>query len=73
MSRMGGLPGGEGGGFEGIDFSKFGAGPGGEPATDLPEDSDEDFEEEEEEKLPGHEEAKEGDAGKAKAVIEEVE
>ena len=70
--------GGEGGGFEGIDFSKFGAGPGG-PAGDMPADSDDEDlpEDEDNDEMPPLEgEAKAPAANtetKAHRGIEEVE
>jgi len=72
MSRMGGL-GGEGG-FEGIDFSKFGSGPGGEPPA-LPTESSDDDEDDDDDMpaLEGEDKPVDTAAGAKKSGIEEVE
>ncbi|KAF2418730.1 HSP20-like chaperone [Tothia fuscella] len=81
MSKMGGMGGASGppgaNGFEGIDFSKLGAGPGGDMPTDMPEDSDDD--DEDDDNMPALEGADEEKTAKAPAAtgtsskIEEVE
>jgi len=78
MSKMGGMGGGAPGGqgFEGIDFSKLGSGPGGDPA-DMPEgSSDEEEDDEEMPELEGEEKAPAAAGEPAKKTasgIEEVE
>jgi len=75
MGGAGGPPGGNG--FEGIDFSKLGAGPGGDFGGDLPEESDDEGEEDDDEmpELEGEEEAAKAptEAPKTSSKIEEVE
>lgn len=81
MGKMGGMGGGPpgGNGFEGIDFSKLGAGPGGDFGGDLPEESDDEGEEDDDDmpELEGEEEAAKvpaaADAPKTSSKIEEVE
>jgi hypothetical protein len=74
--------GGMGGGFEGIDFSKFGAGPeapaGGEEEEEEEEEEDEDDGGEDDPDMPGLDGRAPASAGaqaekSGKAVIEEVE
>ena len=74
MAKSGGLGG--DGGFEGIDFSKFGSGPG-EPGGDLPADSDdEDLPEDDDDEMPaleGEEKAPAEAEKKTGSGIEEIE